>query len=64
MSTDQTDRAKEILEQACSYYCGWYDGTSATVPGRNAADVAYSMVSFCRMALAELNGEAVDNAIL
>jgi len=44
------------LEWACKHYCGWYDGKVSS----EAGDVAYTLVSHIRQALAILAAPPVD----
>ena len=51
----KADEAAEVLERACSLYCRWSDTGAPTMDG---GAMAYELVSFIRMALSKLKGEA------
>ena len=49
------EKSKQILIEACKFYCDWYDGKDhqSLSPG----EMTYELVTYCREALKELEGE-------
>ena len=47
-----TEKSKQILIEACKFYCDWYDGKDhqSLSPG----EMTYELVTYCREALREL----------